>query len=440
MSSHDEYSSDEEDVIDENQASQVYLGFVDAPIISCEEDPEDNDEPTIEDTFIGGSPIWLHPDSQPKESQTMCDNCGSKMALLSQVFAPFEGELYDRVLYIFGCPKTAQCSKKNGSIKCVRGISKDPVKIAKIKAEEEETARTEFDEKLRLDNTKKLQIELTKDLFNLSAKNSAQKDDNPFSSSSDPFGASSNPFIQPKPEASEAGTKSKPADAKKESNADTLTKMLQASHTRKVPSSTGDMPSYPGYFVYVEQEKFKKVTTEPDLEKYKHLVDLDNENESATASRADRKQSSSSAQMNPHATKISNMLDDKYFEAFTNTVKHNCTQVLRYSIGGKPLLYSGRDDVAAKFNGRDANFNISTPGYNPLTHRQFECQLMPKAILDLENGNDKSASLNDILNGMSWGTIIVCTNTEDYMPAEAFDENHVAYIEEWCGVQWEESV
>ena len=49
MSSHDEYSSDEEDIIDEKQISQVYLGFVDAPILSGE---EENDEPTIEDTFI----------------------------------------------------------------------------------------------------------------------------------------------------------------------------------------------------------------------------------------------------------------------------------------------------------------------------------------------------------------------------------------------------
>ena len=120
MSSHDEYSSDEEDIIDEKQTSQVYLGFVDAPILSNEKDPEDNDEPTIEDTFIGGKPVWLHPDSQPQDSQIKCDSCGGKMALLSQVFAPFEGKSYDRVLYIFGCPKTSQCSKKKGSIKCTK--------------------------------------------------------------------------------------------------------------------------------------------------------------------------------------------------------------------------------------------------------------------------------------------------------------------------------
>ncbi|CUM52163.1 uncharacterized protein AC631_04056 [Debaryomyces fabryi] len=441
MSSHDEYSSDEEDIIDEKQISQVYLGFVDAPILSGE---EENDEPTIEDTFIGGNPVWLHPNSQPTDSQIKCDSCGGKMALLSQIFAPFEGKSYDRVLYIFGCPKTSQCSNKKGSVKCLRGISKDPVKMAQIEEETAEAARKELDEKLRLDNTKKLQIELTKDLFSNSGKDTEEKSDNPFVSSANPFGAASNPFDATSNPFNQSknndtdNTKSHPNSLNKESFAEAAAKNLPKSLPKKALSAVGQLPSYPGYFVYVEQEKFKKITIEPELEKYKHLVDLDDETESA--SRADKKQSSSSSHMNPQTAKISNMLDDKYFEAFTNTVKHNNSQVLRYDLGGKPLLYSGQDDIAAKFNGRDTNFNIPNPGYNPSSTRQFECQLMPKAILDLENENNKTASLTDILNGMSWGTIIVCTDVEDYMPADAFDENNVAYIEEWCGVQWEESV
>ena len=51
MSANDEYSSDEES-FDESTKSKVLLGFVDAPIISDGKDPEDNDLPTIEDTFI----------------------------------------------------------------------------------------------------------------------------------------------------------------------------------------------------------------------------------------------------------------------------------------------------------------------------------------------------------------------------------------------------
>ena len=65
-----------------------FLGFVDAPIISDGKDPEDNDLPTIEDTFIGGQPVWLHPDSKPAEKSLTCDVCNGKLALYLQAFAP----------------------------------------------------------------------------------------------------------------------------------------------------------------------------------------------------------------------------------------------------------------------------------------------------------------------------------------------------------------
>ena len=48
------------------------------PIISDGKDPEDNDLPTIEDTFIGGQPVWLHPDSKPAEKSLTCDVCNGK--------------------------------------------------------------------------------------------------------------------------------------------------------------------------------------------------------------------------------------------------------------------------------------------------------------------------------------------------------------------------
>ncbi|ODV96561.1 hypothetical protein PACTADRAFT_1150 [Pachysolen tannophilus NRRL Y-2460] len=130
--------------------------------------------------------------------------------------------------------------------------------------------------------------------------------------------------------------------------------------------------------------------------------------------------------------RIVSMLDDPVFQNLTQLISHNPSQVLRYDLGGKPLLYSGKDDIYKIFNNKDGEFKIPIPGYNPSSTRQFELQLMPQAILDLEKDNI------DIINGMEWGTIIVCTDVEDYMPH--LDENHVGYIEEWCGVQWEESV
>ncbi|EGW29949.1 uncharacterized protein SPAPADRAFT_63575 [Spathaspora passalidarum NRRL Y-27907] len=429
MSSHDEYSSDEEDLFDESQKSDVFLGFVDAPIT-------EEEVPTIEDTFIGGQPIWLHPQSQPNEKSLTCDNCNKKMALLLQAFAPMDGKLYDRVIYIFGCKDTRQCSKKKGSIKAIRGIVKDQETIDKIKKETEALQAKQLDEKLKADNQKKLNIELTKDLFGKKEESSNpfgggsnpfdNKNDNPFAAgSTSPFGA--NPF----------GAKAEEEPKKKP---ESYAKIASKNEPKKAPKkkTVSDLPSYKGSFVYVDTEKFKKATNDPELEKYKHLIDMDvnkdDDSESVGASRR-----GSSSVLDPQTSKISNMLDDKYFEAFSNTVKHNPGQVLRYNLGGKPLLYNGKDDVAKKFLSQQPA-NIPQPAYNPSSERQYELQLMPKAIMDLEEINTNTVQISDILNGMSWGTIIVATDKEDYMPEQEFDENHVAYIEEWCGVQWEESV
>ncbi|KAF6061884.1 Programmed cell death protein 2, C-terminal putative domain family protein [Candida albicans] len=376
MSANDEYSSDEES-FDESTKSKVLLGFVDAPIISDGKDPEDNDLPTIEDTFIGGQPVWLHPDSKPAEKSLTCDVCNGKLALYLQAFAPIDGKLYDRVIYVFGCKNTKSCSGKKGTVKVIRGIIKDSETVNRIKKENQEALQKDMEAKLKLEKQKKFNDELTKDLF--------KKKDTP--EASNPFGGNSNPFSNPFDVASKNAPKPKSV------------KKLQ-----------DDLPEY-----------HKEEYDESDI--------LEKPSSSASASGLD----------NPQASQISNMLNDKYFEMFSNTVKHNPGQVLRYDLGGKPLLYSGKDDVAKKFLAQPAN--IPRPSFNPSSERRFELQLMPKAIMDLEDlGNNRNVGINDILNGMSWGTIIVCTDEEDFIPEENFDANQVGYIEEWCGVQWEESV
>lgn len=450
MSSHDEYSSDEEELVDKNQKSDVLLGFVDAPIVEEEDENDDElDLPTIEDTFIGSKPLWLHPESIPDEKLVTCDNCGKKMALLLQAYSPLDGKLYDRVLYIFGCKNTAQCSKKKGSIKAFRGISKDAERIAQIKQEQDEAVQKDLDEKLQLDNKKKFNIELTKDLFSTDkSTTNSSKASNPFGSStgSNPFASSTsqNPFA-PKQSPFDANPFGKKEEPKKEEKPAKQSYAEIAS--KNIPKKKGksnksqyELPAYAGSFLYVDKETFKKEAADPELEKYKHLIDMDvnKEDGQGSGSRRDSTSSVSASGIDPNRAKISNMLDDKYFENFSNTVKHNPGQVLRYNLGGTPLLYSGRDDIAKKFLG--GAFNVPKPGFNPSSERQFEIQLMPKAIIDLENIKDDEVNIADILNGMSWGTIIVCTDVEDYVPEDSLDSNRVAYIEEWCGVQWEESV
>lgn len=429
-SAKEEYYSDDE-LIDDKSNSDVLLGFVDAPIEIGE------DEPTIEDTFIGGKPIWLHPGSPPDQKLITCDNCHKEMALLLQAFSPLDDKLYDRVIYVFGCKNTALCSKKKGSIKCIRAISKDPERVASIKQELEDVTKADLDEKLQQENKKKLNAELTKDLFS-AAKEANNSSSNPFDSN--PFGSSSgaNPFASSSTTSANPFAKQEPEAKKPETFASVVAKNAPKTTKKKSKQTKAlELPEYPGFFIYVEKEKFKKVTMEPELEKYKDLIEkMDDE-----STHEEEDIGSSAPQLNSQTTKMANMLDDKYFEAFTNTVKHNPGQVLRYDLGGKPLLYSGQDEIAPKFAHRNAHeVAVPAPAYNPSSRRRFELQLMPKAIMDLENLQDKDVTLADILNGMSWGTIIVCTDEEDYIPDEQFDANHVGYISEWVGVQWEESV
>lgn len=427
-SSQEEYSSDEESIYDSSVAnkSQVLLGFVDGPVT-----PED--QPTIEDTFIGGQPIWLHPESKPEESYLICDSCGKKLALLLQAFSPLDGALYDRVLYIFGC-KDGQCAKKKGSVKVIRGVNKNDEVVKRIKEELDGVKMKEMEDKLKLEQLKKLNDELTKNLFSKD-----KSSDNPFGGSN-PFAKNDNPFN------SSLGNPFAPTESNAKTDEKSTTKSQLytdvAKTAPKLPKQEqkklqGGLPQYNGSFVYVDLEKFRKDKDEDaQLAKYKHLIE---ENDAPEEGFSKRRGSSSSAVLDPHTTKISNMLDDKYFENFSSTVKHNPGQVLRYDLNGKPLLYNGKDDVAKIFLNSNQP-NIPRPGYNPSSERRFELQLMPKAIMDLEGLNDDNVDIKDILNGMSWGTIIVCTDVEDYIPDDKFDENKVGYVQEWCGVQWEESI
>ena len=274
----------------------------------------------------------------------------------------YKRQLYDRVLYIFGCKNTAQCSKKKGSIKAFRGISKDAERIAQIKQEQDEAVQKDLDEKLQLDNKKKFNIELTKDLFSTDkSTTNSSKASNPFGSStgSNPFASSTsqNPFA-PKQSPFDANPFGKKEEPKKEEKPAKQSYAEIAS--KNIPKKKGksnksqyELPAYAGSFLYVDKETFKKEAADPELEKYKHLIDMDvnKEDGQGSGSRRDSTSSVSASGIDPNRAKISNMLDDKYFENFSNTVKHNPGQVLRYNLGGTPLLYSGRDDIAKKFLG-----------------------------------------------------------------------------------------
>lgn len=414
----DEYSSDDESI--SGLRSEVILGFTDCSISADE-------TPTIEDTFIGGQPLWLHPKSTPPEQLLKCDNCQKQMALLLQAYAPFEGEPYDRVVYIFACKNTANCLGKKGSIKAIRGVCKDPHKIRQIQDEQAAETQRLLDEKLKLEERAILPADVTKNLFGGSTTELAT---NPFGGN--PFGG--NPFAKGPLEAPVTKQLNEGQNAEKKKDKH-QPKSYAAVAGSKIPqkvesepkTTVQTLPSYPGFFVYTEREKFKKITLEPELEKYKHLIDQGDDDDERTAS------SSSGPALSAENAKIASMLEDSVFQHFASTTGHNPLQVLRYSLGGRPLLYLGNDTIAEQWKNNGAS--IPDPAYNPSSHRQFELQLMPKAIIDLEEEHTRTVA--EILNGMSWGTIVVATDAEDYIPE--LDDNHVGYVQEYCGVQWEES-
>ncbi|KAG7834025.1 hypothetical protein KL919_003003 [Ogataea angusta] len=394
----------ESDYEEELGESKTFLGFVDVPISETE-------RPELEDTFIGGKPIWLNPKSPPPNELLECKSCKEPMHLLLQCYANLADTLYDRVIYIFGCDK-ARCRRKNGSVRALRALSKDPDLIKKREQELEEIENKKKAAQQKDAETKSKLESLANSLFNPSDSTNAQS--NPFSN---PFAQKlSNPFAQP-----ETKDSAKPTYAE-------VTKPVEKPRPR-VSAEPVDIPAYPGYILYVDQEAF-------DIKKQKlpPLPEVD----AAASAQISQPNPSNPSKIPTVDENVSKMVDDPTFQHFSHIVSFNPTQVLRYDLNGSPLLYSSKDDVAKLFydsNGRlRPQALIPNPPYNPSSERRFELQLMPKAIIDLEAGND------DILSGMEWGTIIVATDLTDYIPDHLYDENHVGYVEEWCGVQWEEEL
>ncbi|SCU91121.1 LAME_0E11342g1_1 [Lachancea meyersii CBS 8951] len=382
--------------------SDVYLGFVDAAI-------KDSDEVRTDDTFIGGEPIWLHPDSLPEEDLLRCGSCHSvaDLKLLIQAFAPLDAEQVgnvaeklgltpvkvnpedERVLYVFMCTK---CSRKPKSVRCIRGVKKGK-------------------------NSDFLQATMTSSIqekdFKINRFEVDQSSSNPFAvdavnfESPNPFAITSeNPF----------STTQETTQEKSKSAADTINPKVARKEHDSLPDKKFD-GAFPGFFLYVEEESFKnKIPDHLKLPKNvkidKTVLDLDPESEGSFGG--------SNIELDPRTEKLSKFLDDDVFQKFQDVAGYNPLQVLRYHFGGEPLYYAAINVDLPKV--------IPSPGYNPSSKRVFEMQLMPKMILDLEETVLEKG-------GMEWGTIMIFTDVENYITK--YDEHGVGYVEECVRVQWE---
>ncbi|AAS52652.2 AEL033Cp [Eremothecium gossypii ATCC 10895] len=408
MSNVEEHASDNESDYG-SQPGAVYLGIVDTSI-------KESDEVTIEDTFIGGEPVWLAEDSVPKEELLRCGACksGKNLKLLLQAFAPLDPEQTtticqrkgiklsttecinaddDRVIYVFYC---TACPRKGNSVISIRGVRR-------------KDAPNDLSAKMDIASPGR---DFQLNPFGVGSEHgtgSKNSSANPFSISA----AGGNPF------ASEAANPFSAVDAtsrddsnKRELKPSTLRKLHEAQPDKVFEASK----AFPGFFLFVEEESFKNRT--PDHLQLPKNLKID-KTAFEVAPETDELESNP-VKLDPRTEKLAKFLDDDVFQKFQEIVGYNPYQVLRYDYGGKPLYYA-----QAPNNFEDL---VPRPSYNPSSARIFELQLMPKMILDLE----EEVSIE---SGMDWGTIMVFTDIENYIPD--FDENGVGYVSECVRVQWE---
>lgn len=420
MSKIEELPGSDDETTYDHKNSNVFLAFVDTAV-------KESDQMTIEDTFIGGEPIWLHPDSIPETKLMECGNCHSSenMKLLLQAFSPLDEEQMeevqlkynrrqvnlesissndDRVLYVFICTK---CGRNDKAIRCIRGVKRNT------------TSALSTDDTIAnviADEGKNFQI----NPFDLNNNNSNNnKSDNPFgSSNSNPFqlnnngGDESNPFAKP-------SSTEEPKDVKNSKN-EPSTKTLRKLHDSEKDKAFDKSKSFKNYLLYVEEERFNK---KPDHLKLPKNLKINKEAlELPEDTNIEEDLDKDPIKVDPRTEKLSQFLDDDTFQKFQEVVGYNPSQVLRYDIGGIPLFYSRVANVKLFENA------IPKPDYNSSSQRIFEMQLMPKMILDLE----ETVSIKE---GMEWGTIMVFTDIENALPT--LDQHKVCYVEEYVKIQWE---
>ncbi|KAK9480562.1 programmed cell death protein 2 [Lipomyces japonicus] len=405
------YESDSESDVSMSDSAvgrtSVLLGYPDEPV---------DNKVTAYDTRIGGKPVWLNKGSLPDARLAKCNSCSSLMTLLLQAYAALEGTLYERIIYVYGC-KSAQCRRKPGSIRAFRGVLRDEEKMKSV-AEKERQKKA--DQQQQADQTKAAaqQANLGNVLFG-------------GNSSINPFGA--NPFGSGNQTSSSPlfGEIPKSSNSDSEVKIDAVTEALEKStiNTNSKISSepflpwpeSADQSPYQSYYLFVENEYLSDKVGQ-DINQNVQILP---ESSSSDGGRDDWSALPES----------SNSLD-KTFQKFADIAAENPEQVVRYDRAGSPLFYSKTDEVATKLT--QQNTGVYSSRLIPScelcgSFRVFELQLMPNAIQVLEEGSGL-----DLIEGMEWGTIIVCTCEKDCVPL-VVDSNNVGYTEEWVGVQWEEN-
>ncbi|GJC77526.1 putative 20S rRNA accumulation protein 4 [Colletotrichum liriopes] len=384
---------------------------------------KDADEDTI--SRLGGQPDWLSPEQPASAALARCKVCNDIMVQLLQL----NGELpekfpgHERRLYVFACRRPT-CRRKQGSIRAVRGvkISKDAPAVGAKKAETKPPKKTIEEEPKKNDGPG-----LGSALFGGSsdgsgAANPFASNANPFStgvSSSSPFSTaapSSNPFSKPEPKQVEQKEAEDPAASLPKTFAETLN--LNNPQTPSGPPPppepwpAADALPKPYPLSYLADAEFETLDPEPMPVPQNARMEVDNDGGAGVAG-GDTKDVFESSM-------------DAVFQKFADRMAQNPEQAIRYEYAGAPLLYSKADAVGKALGGAGRMPRCGNCGAG----RVFEVQMTPHAITELE-----AEELS--LEGMDWGTIIVGVCEADCQQ-RGVEAGEAGYLEEWCGVQWEE--
>lgn len=384
--------SDSDFEFDSDYETSTYLGFID------EADSADIPASPL-DTRLGGQPIWLHPDSPPSADLMKCLNCQKQMPMLVQAYSTLEDKYYDRVMYVFACPEPG-CRRKAGSVRALRSIRRDPEREVREKKRDAELKKIEEQQQKEKEEAKAKKKEA---MGKIGSVMTGDKGGNPFSQSNpfakndNPFAKNDNPFAKKEEEKKDEVVASSPTDE--------LISSLQKTQLAPLPYKRDtSCPKFQhGHYLYTEQEY---LTPESHRELPEGIkIETEAEDGEVTDETAE-------AVLDKEYEKMVNV--DNHFHRFSDIVEHNPEQVVRYEFKGQPLYYA--DDETHK----EVSELLKSE------KKAFEFQVMPNAISQVSD---------DIINGMEWGTILVCVDPEDKLPE--LDENNVGYEEEFVGVQWE---
>ncbi|KAI1264435.1 hypothetical protein F5Y18DRAFT_390452 [Xylariaceae sp. FL1019] len=402
---------------------------------------------------LGGEPEWLDPSTPPSAAYARCKICKDLMVLLLQLNSELPDRFpgHERRLFVFACRKKS-CQRRDGSIRALRSLRVAPgSKLAPLKEEKKKQEK----DKAPATEASKPATNLGETLFGAKTLGGGSGGANPFatsssSTSSNPF-ASANPFATKPTETSSPNDTSAPTEEAAPSepkftveglqeDIKSLPKTFAQTLSLNTPTTPPPAPEpwptslpkpYP--ISYLSEAEYETLDPTPAPIPQATRMDVDADEKGPSGGKEDKE--------------IYESTMDTTFQKFADRLSQNPEQSIRYEFGGTPLLYSKTDAVGKLLAPSESAANSgsinsimasgSSTGVKGIPRcancsgsRVFEVQLCPHAIIELE-----AEELS--LEGMDWGTVIVGVCERDCQ-ARGVNEGDVGYVEEWCGVQWEE--